>query len=100
MILALLLAVQAPEPAVFTPEEERAVMATMVCLRRHVDTVPHRERRQRGEALIEEAFSACAGEQAALRALLRARFNERSTEQALELVRNSSREGMRSYIRR
>jgi hypothetical protein len=72
----------------------------MFCLKRQVDAVPRRERRQRGEALIDEAFVACAAEEAALRALLRSRFDEPSTEQALELVRDSSRDGMRRYIRR
>jgi hypothetical protein len=100
VIFALLFAAQAAQPAVYTPQEERAVMATMVCLKRHVDAVPRPARRKRGEALIEEAFAACAGEEAALRALLRRRFNERSTERAVAIVRDTSRNGMRRYIRR
>ena len=100
MILALLWTVQTAQPAGYTPQEQRAVVATMECQRRHLQTVPGRERRQRGEALIEEAFSACAAEEAALRVLLRSRFNEQATEQALEIVREGSRDGMRSYIRR
>jgi hypothetical protein len=100
VILALLLAGQSPEAAGFTPEEERAVQTTFECLKRHVDSVPRRERRQRGEALIDEAYGVCADEEAALRAVLRSRFNERSTDRAMEIVRTISRDGMRSYIRR
>jgi hypothetical protein len=97
MILALLLAIQS---AGYTPQEERAVIATMECLRRHVDGVPRRARRRQGEALIEQAFSACAGEEATLRALLRTRFSEQSAEQALAIFRDTTRDGMRRYIRR
>ena len=100
MILALLLAAQSPQPTGFTAEEQRALAATMECWKRHVDSVSRRERRQRGEALIEEAFSACGGEEAALRGLLRSRFNEQSTERALEMVRDTTRDGLRRYIRR
>ena len=100
MIFALLLAVQSAQVAGYTPQEQRAVVATIECLKQHVDSVPRRERRERGDALIEEAFSACSGQEAALRALLRSRFNEQSTERALEIVRDTSRDGMRRYIRR
>lgn len=97
---AIALAIQTQAPEGYTPEEERAVATTMECLKGHVDTVPQRERRRRDEALIEEAFGVCTDEEAALRALLRSRFNEQSTERAIEIVRTVSRDGMRRYIRR
>jgi hypothetical protein len=100
MIFALLLLAQSAQVEGFTPQEQRGVVAVMECLKRHVDTVPRRERRRRGEELIEEALSTCSGEVAAFRAVLRTRYNEQSTEWVLEMVRGISRDGMRRYVRR
>jgi hypothetical protein len=97
VILAFLLAVQA---AGYTPQEQRAVVASMECLKRNIDAVPRRARRRQGEALIDQAFRACAGEEAALRALLRSRFSEDSAERAVAIVRDASRDRMRRYIGR
>jgi len=102
MIVAFLLlsAIQAAPPQGFTPAEQRAVVATMECQRDYLDSIPRRERRRGGEAVIEAAYAACAREEAALRALLATRFDARSVERALEMVRDGSREGMLRYIRR
>lgn len=100
MIMALLLAAQAPQPEAYTPQEQRAVEATFVCWKRYLDSIPRRERRRRGEALLEYTYAACAGEEAALRALLRTRFNARSAEQLSQIVRSTTRDGMLRYIRR
>lgn len=100
MIIAFLLAVHAPQPAGFTPAEERAVLATMECQKRYLDAVPRRERRRRSQALIEEALGACPAEEAALRAALRTRFNAEAAEQMMQLIRNTTRDGMADYVRR
>ena len=98
--LALLLAAQTPQSVGFTPDEERAVMATFLCQKRYVDSVPRRERRRGGAALIEEAIGACANEEAALRAILRTHYNAESTDRVVQLVRDRTREGMLRYLRR
>jgi hypothetical protein len=100
MILALLLATHALQPEGFTPDEERAVQATLECQKRLFDSLPRRERRRRGEALVEESQAACSGEEAALRTLLRTRFSAQASEQLVRLVRDNVRGGMLRYIRR
>lgn len=100
MIIALLLAAQAAAPAGYTPAEEQALTATLVCQKRYFDSLPRRERRRRGEALIDESHAACAKEDAALRDLLRTRFDEAAAERALRMVRDTLRGGLLQYIRR
>ena len=99
MIITLLLAMQAVQPDGFTPSEARAVTATMVCQMNFFDSAPRRERRRRGNALLEQSHRECAAEEAALRLTLRSRFNERNTEQVMQVVRGSVREQMLRYIR-
>ena len=48
MMLALISAAQSPQPAGLNAAEERAVVASMLCLKRQVDAVPRRERLYRG----------------------------------------------------
>jgi hypothetical protein len=100
MILALLLAAQSVQPEGFTPHEERAVVAVLECEKRFIDSVARRDRRRRGEALIGESQAACAGEEAALRTVLRTRFNAQATDRVVRLVRDTVREDLLRYIRR
>ena len=100
MILALVVAAHAVQPEGFTPDEERAVQATLGCQKRFLDSLPRRERRRRGEALIEESQAACSAEEAALRAVLRTRFSAQASDELVRLVRDSVRDGLLRYIRR
>jgi hypothetical protein len=100
MMLAFLLAAQAAQPQGYTPDEQRAIQTVAECEKRYVDSVPERERRHRGKALIEDTFAACASEEAALRAAFRARFDAESAERLVQMVRGVAREGMRQYLAR
>ena len=100
ILAALLLAAQPTQSDGFTPDEGRAVMATFQCQKRYVDSVPRRERRRGGGALIEAAIEACASEEAALHAILRTRYNAQSADRVVQLVRERTREGMLRYLRR
>ena len=100
MILALLLAAQTVQPEGLRAEEQRALGASLECQKRFLDSWPRRDRRRRGEALIEESQAACASQEAALRTVLRTRFNAQATDQVVRLIRATVREDMLRYIRR
>ena len=100
MIIALLLAAQAAQPQVFTPDEEKALMAVGQCQKRFIDSVAAEERRLKGGTLIDESYVACAAKEATLRTTFRAEYNAQATDRIMQLIRDSSRDTMLEYIKR